>query len=154
MLDDYNYGANNLDPKEITTRFNAVSSSIPLYRQIDRLARETEFNMNPNDTCSIMDSRFQYSKLAKATQHWQLPDQNPLLINVHPMDFFSQQRQMLERLIKTVRGEPALSHLGKDTKRNMVLDSFLHVWTSSNGALQVTKPALLNGEVRHIPIYD
>ncbi len=154
MLDDYNYGAKNINPEEITSQFNALSHSIPLYRNIDRLARESEFNMHPDDTCSNMDSRFQYSKLTKATQHWELPDQNPLLINVHPTDFWGQQRQMLERLIKTVRGEPALSHLGKETKRNMVLDSFLHVWTSNTGALQVTKPALHNGEVRHIPIYD
>lgn len=152
MVDEWNYGAKDLSQAEIMAQFEALRAGIPAYADIDRIAHESDFNEHPDDTCSNMDSRFQLTKLREATQNFECMDQVPLLVNIHPTDFLGQQRQMIEKLIKAVRSEPALATMSKAGKRDLVLNSFLHVWTGEQGQLQVTRPMLQDGEVRHIPL--
>lgn len=165
MIDDKNYRPNTIPPTntyensfdrsmaeaEDWRRFHEeVAENIPVPSMLEAHygKMESVFMEDQDDTCAMLDSRFQLEKIMEGQRNG-----TALHIIVHPEDFQRQQAAMLANLKGQFAGNPDLQHIPKKMRDQMLRDSYRHVWIGSTGQVSnITEPVVNNGMYSFQPI--
>lgn len=148
LIDDVNYvpdGGFTMSDLRALARFRRSSGGLMARHSVR--CWEREFKHNPNDTCSMMDARFQLSKFERHGL-------TVLNVVVHPSSFRQQQLGMLERILGNMKQGTIYRHLTKVDRRSLIEDAFRHVWIGPTGQPEdITKPVFDGSKFQHISIH-
>lgn len=140
LVDEFNNAQKDVSDKDVEMFVGEIfSGQQEVLRRRDRVARESDFAGEGN-SCGRMDAKFQLGKFETAG------DQYPLLIIIHPTDFQGQQRAMLEFLLKEMKDSQRFSGLTKERRRQVISDSYLHVWIGEQGIIESITEPVWNGQ--------